>query len=94
MTTYKLIYPESYNRRARKFLTRHPELTGQYTKALKLLEIDPFHTSLRLHALSGKLAELHAISINLTYRITLEFTIRGKEIVLVNVGDHDTVYKK
>jgi mRNA-degrading endonuclease YafQ of YafQ-DinJ toxin-antitoxin module len=94
MTTYKLIYPESYNRRARKFFTRHPELIGQYTKILKLLEIDPFHPSLRLHALSGKLAGLHAVSINLSYRITLEFMIRAKEIVLVNVGDHDAVYKE
>jgi plasmid maintenance system killer protein len=43
--------------------------------------------------LSGKLDGLHAISINLSYRITLEFLIEDDRIVLVNVGDHDAVYR-
>ena len=90
---YKLIYPENYNRRATKFLKKHPELVGPYTKVLQLLEINPYHPSLRLHALSGKLAELHAVSITLSYRITLEMIIEEHEIILVNVGAHDSVYR-
>jgi len=43
---YRLIYTENYNKRARKFLKKHPELIRQYEKALKLLEINPQHPSL------------------------------------------------
>ncbi len=89
---YKLLYPESYVRRARKFLKHHPELLGQYRKTLELLEINPYHPSLRLHRLKGKLADLHSVSINISYRISLELIISDQEIVLVNIGTHDEVY--
>lgn len=89
---YELVFPESYNRRAARFLRRHPELREQYRKTLELLALNPHHPSLRLHALKGRLAGLHAISINLSYRITLELLIREREIVLINVGDHHAVY--
>jgi mRNA-degrading endonuclease YafQ of YafQ-DinJ toxin-antitoxin module len=90
--TYTLIYPGSYIKRAKKFLKKHPELVGQYEKTLKILEINPHHPSLRLHALTGRLKGLHSVSINISYRITLEFYIIEKEIVLVQVGSHDEVY--
>ena len=89
---YKLIYTQSYNKRAAKFLKRHPELAGQYEKTLKLLELEPFHPSLRLHQLKGKLKDLSSVSINVSCRITLEFIMVEKEIILVNVGHHDEVY--
>lgn len=89
---YRLIYPESYIRRARKFIKRHPGLIGQYQKTLELLEINPHHPSLRLHPLKGKLAGLHSISINISYRISLEMVISEREIILVNIGTHDEVY--
>lgn len=90
--TYTLIYPDSYIKRASKFAKKHPELLSQYEKTLKLLQIDPNHPSLRLHPLKGKLKDLHSVSINVTYRITLEFIIIKKEIILVNVGHHKEVY--
>jgi len=37
---------------------------------------------------------LHSVSINLSYRITLEIMITEKEIILVNVGSHDEVYRR
>ncbi|MCK4838320.1 MAG: type II toxin-antitoxin system mRNA interferase toxin, RelE/StbE family [Desulfobulbaceae bacterium] len=89
---YRIIYPESYIRRARKFFKRHPDLIGQYRKILELLEINPRHPSLRLHPLKGKLAGLHSISINTGYRISLEMVISEQEIILVNIGTHDEVY--
>ncbi len=90
--TYTLIYPGSYIKRAKKFLKKHPELVGQYEKTLKILEINPHHPSLRLHALTGRLTGLHSVSMNISYRITLEFYITEKEIVLIQVGSHDEVY--
>ncbi len=90
--SYTLVFTEQYSRRARRFLQRHPELKQQYLKTLQLLEANPHHPSLRLHRLGGKLAELHSVSINISYRITLELLISDEEIIPVNVGDHDAVY--
>ena len=90
--TYTLVFTDQYNRRAARFLKLHPQLREQYRKTLLLLEANPHHPSLRLHALRGRLAGLHSVSINLSYRITLELIIHGKQIVPVNVGDHDDVY--
>lgn len=89
--TWQLVFTEQYIRRAAKFLQRNPAIETQYTKALELLELNPHHPSLRLHALRRRLAGLHSVSINLKYRITIELIITDQEIVLVNVGDHDTV---
>ena len=90
--TYALVFTDQYNRRAARFLKRHPQLRETYRKTLLLLQANPHHPSLRLHALVGKLAGLHSVSINLSYRITLELIIREKQIVPINVGDHDAVY--
>ena len=89
---YKLVFPESYIRRARKFLKKHPEIQGQYRKTLELLEFDPYHSSLRLHGLQGNLSGLSSVSINISYRIVLELIIEGNEILLINIGKHDQVY--
>ena len=90
--SFSLVYTEAYYRRAARWLKKHPDLRQQYLKTLQLLELNPFHSSLRLHALSGRLAGVHSVSINLSYRITLDMLIEGKEIVLLNLGDHDAVY--
>ena len=89
---YKLVFTEQYSRRAARFLKRHPELRQQYLKTLQLLEANPLHPLLRLHPLRGKLECLHSVSINLSYRITLELLIQDEQIIPVNVGDHDAVY--
>jgi mRNA-degrading endonuclease YafQ of YafQ-DinJ toxin-antitoxin module len=89
---WQLIFTDQYNRRAAKFLKRHPDVETQYVKTLELLELNPHHPSLRLHRLSGKLEGLQSISINLKYRITIEIIITERDIVLINVGDHDAVY--
>ncbi len=89
---HELVFPESYNWRAARFLRRHPALRNQYRKTLELLALNSHHPSLRLHPLKGRLAGLHSIPINLSYRITIELLMRESEIVLINVGDHDAVY--
>ncbi|MCK4535653.1 MAG: plasmid stabilization protein [Desulfuromonadales bacterium] len=89
---YRILYTDSYNKRAVKFIKRHPEIIPQYEKTLKLLELNPYHPSLRLHRLKGSLKDLHSISINISYRISLEFLIDEGKIIPVNVGSHDEVY--
>ncbi len=89
---YKIIYTKGYIKRAIKFIKKHPELLKQYEKTLALLELNPYHSSLRLHQLKGKLKELHSVSINISYRITIELIIQNDTIIPVDVGTHDDVY--
>jgi mRNA-degrading endonuclease YafQ of YafQ-DinJ toxin-antitoxin module len=90
--SFTLVFTESYNRRAARFLQKHPELRKQYLKTLQLLEANPQHPSLRLHRLAGRLQDLHSVSINLSYRITIELLIQDQQIIPINVGDHSEVY--
>jgi mRNA-degrading endonuclease YafQ of YafQ-DinJ toxin-antitoxin module len=89
---YELIFSASYEKIERRFLRRHPDLLDRYHKTLALLEQDPTHPSLRLRALEGRLAGLHAVAMTLQFRITLELELREREIILVNVGSHGEVY--
>jgi mRNA-degrading endonuclease YafQ of YafQ-DinJ toxin-antitoxin module len=91
--SWTLLFTERYNRRAARFLRRHPELRDAYRKTLLLLEANPHHPSLRLYALKGRLQGMHSVSINISYRITLELLIDGQRLIPIDIGSHDTVYR-
>ncbi len=91
---YKLLFTDSYEARVGRFLKKHPEIEKQYVKTLQLLELNPFHPSLRLHHFKTRNFEGYSVSINLTYRISLEFLVSEQEILLVNIGDHQDIYNK
>jgi len=82
-----------FDRRARKFLTRHPDLRLRFAETLAQLAADPFQPSLRLHPLGGKLQGLQAVSLTYSYRITLTLQITEHEILLIDIGSHDEVYR-
>jgi len=86
--TYQLITPENYEQKLAKFLKIHTELVKPYAKTIKLLEIDPYHPSLRLHKLEGKLKDLYSVYINLKYRITINFIIENQQIILIDINNH------
>lgn len=90
--SYKIVFTERYTRIAARFLQRHPDMARAYVKTLALLEVSPQHPSLRLHALGGRLAGVHSVSINLPSRITIHLLITEREIVPLDLGDHDAVY--
>ena len=91
--SYRLIFTDGYNKKAAKWIKKHPALKDQYLKTLQLMELDIYHPSLRLHKLSGSLTGLSSVSINISYRITLELMIQDREIILINIGSHDEVYR-
>jgi len=88
----EILYTDSYLKKAGKFIKKHPDLISQYEKTLKILEINPFHPSLRLHKLQGKLSELYSVSINISYRMTIIFMIEDDKIIPIDLGSHDEVY--
>ncbi len=85
---FKIVFTESYEKRAKKFLKKHPDLLGLYEKTLKLIELNPYHPSLRLH----KFSELFSVSINMQYRISIDFKIENDTITPIDVGDHRQIY--
>ena len=90
---YSLVSTAHFDRRALKFTRAHPELKKPLAKVLKNLESNPFQPSLRLHPLSGELEGLHAVSVTYAYRITLTLRVTKNEIVLLDIGSHDEVYR-
>ena len=88
----EILYTDSYLKRARKFIKKHPDLISQYEKTLKILEINPFHPSLRLHKLQGRLSQLYSVSINISYRMTIIFMIEDDKIIPIDLGSHEDVY--
>ena len=89
---YEIEYTEQYEKRVYKFLKKHKDIVERYKKTIQLMELDPFHSSLRLHALKGKLKDLHSVSIDMEYRISIEFYVKDNRIIPVNIGTHDEVY--
>ena len=91
--SYRLVFTESYNKGASKWLRKHSALRDQCLKTLQLMELNINHPSLRLHKLTGSLNGLSSVSINMSYRITLEPIIQDKDIIMINIGSQDEVYK-
>lgn len=89
---YKLIFTESYFKKLVKFLKAHPDMRDKYEKTLTLVSANPHHPSLRLHKLQGRLKAFYSISLDLQYRIILDFVIVENEIILLDIGAHDEVY--
>ena len=54
---------------------------------MPFLEANPFHPSLRLQSLGGKLDGLHSMPIILSYCITLELLIDAEQNTPVNMAD-------
>lgn len=90
---YTLVWTARFTRSANKFTQRHGELRAKFAETLRDLENDPFQPHLKYHHLGGKLKGIQAISVTDSYRITLTVAITDQEIVLLDVGSHDDVYR-
>jgi len=89
---YEIRFSHGYEKRAIKFLKKHKDLYLKYKKTIELLQTDPKHPSLRLHKLQGAMNNFSSISINMKYRIVIDFIIINEVIILVDIGSHDDVY--
>ena len=89
---YKIVISDAYKKRVTKFLKKHPDMLKRYAKAIAILEVDPFHPSLRLHKLKGNLQEYYSVSINMEYRVVIDFLVVDNEIIPIDIGSHDDVH--
>jgi addiction module RelE/StbE family toxin len=90
---YAIVTPLQFLRQARKFFKKHPDLRPRFADVLGDLQKDPYQPHLELHPLSGKLAGCYAVSLTYSYRITLTLMVSEKEIILLDIGSHDEVYR-
>jgi addiction module RelE/StbE family toxin len=90
---YTLAWTAGFTRSAEKFTKSHPQLREKFASILRDLERDPFQPHLKYHQLKGNLKGVKAVSITCSYRITLTILIADREIILLDVGSHDDVYR-
>lgn len=90
---YTLVWTETFARTARRFLRRQHDLRTDFETVLRRLEKDPNDPTLRLHPLKGKHRGKHAVSLTYAYRIVLVLALKEGEIVLLDMGSHDDVYR-
>ena len=90
---YTLVWSAGFTRSAEKFITSHPDLREKFAAILRELEKDPFQPHLKYHQLRGNFRGVQAVSITYSYRITLTVVVSDKEIILLDIGSHDEVYR-
>jgi mRNA-degrading endonuclease YafQ of YafQ-DinJ toxin-antitoxin module len=90
---YTLVWTSGFTRAAGKFIEHHQELRAKFSAILRDLEHDPFQPHLKFHHLTGKLKGIQAVSLTHSYRITLTVMVTDREIILLDIGSHDEVYR-
>jgi mRNA-degrading endonuclease YafQ of YafQ-DinJ toxin-antitoxin module len=88
-----LVTTQHFERRAREFLRKHPDLRQALRDALDELSRDPFDPKLKLHPLVGNLSGVQAVSLSYSYRPTLMVQVTERDIVLLDTGTHDEAYR-
>ena len=91
--SFALVTTQHFERRARKFLRKHPDLRQALRDTLDDVSRDPFQPKLKLHLLSGDLGGVQAVSLTHSYRLTLQVRVTDQEVVLLDIGSHDEVYR-
>ncbi|MRI58646.1 MAG: plasmid stabilization protein [Epsilonproteobacteria bacterium] len=89
---YRIVESQRFYKKALKLFKKNPTLLKKYEKTLALLEKDPYHPSLRLHKFQGELKEFYSVSIDMSYRLIIDFIIQDDRIILLDIGLHDDVY--
>lgn len=88
----KLIWTKAFIRKYAKWEKKHSNLSTKARERLSLFSVEPFHRSLRTHALVNELDGYWSFSINYKYRVVFSFNEDKTEAVLLNIGSHDEVY--
>jgi mRNA-degrading endonuclease YafQ of YafQ-DinJ toxin-antitoxin module len=91
--SWTLARTETFLTTARKFFRRHPELKGEFTDLLGQLQEDPFVPRLRTHVLKGRHRGTYAVSLTYSFRVVVLLRVTGKEVILLDIGSHDEVYR-
>lgn len=91
-----LIWGKTFVRAFKRTANKHPNLSKDVEKTLRLLIEEPFAPQLETHKLKGKLSGSWACSVGYDLRIVFDFVkSEGKQeedIFLMDIGTHEEVY--
>lgn len=91
-----LIWGKTFVKAFKRTIKKHPTLSKDIEKTLRLLAEDPFDPQLETHKLKGKLSGTWACSVGYDLRIVFDFVksegIKEDGIFLIEIGTHDEVY--
>ena len=90
---YRLVWTAAFLRTAKKGRKARPWLRTTPSAVLHTLERNPAAPSLRVHPSQGALEGKQAARLNYSDRIVLRVERRDREIVLLDIGGHDEVYR-
>jgi addiction module RelE/StbE family toxin len=90
---YGIATSDYFLKRARKFFRKHPDLKERFANVVDELKKDPFQPRLELHSLGGRMKDIQSVSLTHAYRVTLVIMVTDKEIILLDIGSHDEVYR-
>lgn len=85
---YILVFSDKFQKQLKKLTKSNPSLKLQTLKAVKMLAVNPNHTSLRLHKIVGE--DYWSISVNKSIRVLIK--ILGDKIFLIRIGTHNVIY--
>ena len=85
---YEIVFSKNFGRSLRKIVRNNPNLKAKIRKQVEMLSLDPGHSSLRIHKLSGT----NNWSVSVTDDMRIIFTIDGKTLLCNRIGSHDEVY--
>lgn len=90
---WELVRTATFLHALKKYLRKHPDRAGTARSVLTLLTENPRAPKLHLHALGGKFQGIHAARLGYGDRIVLVLAIRDRQIILLDIGTHDDVYR-
>jgi mRNA-degrading endonuclease YafQ of YafQ-DinJ toxin-antitoxin module len=90
---YRLVRTTAFERSLSRLLRKQPKLRGRVASVLRDLESDPFQRRLHLHSLAGVLHGRQAVRADYSQRIVLALRVAEREIILIDIGSHDEVYR-
>lgn len=91
---FDIVFTQAYTQKVKQFLKKHPSLKKQYAKTIELLSLNPYHPSLRLHKFTAGKITAYSVSINMSYRISLDFFVERGQIIPLSIGTHKDIYGK
>ena len=91
-----LVWGKTFGRAFRRTVRKHPTLSEDIERTLRLLAENPFDSRVETHKLKGKLSGSWACSVSYDLRIVFDFVKSEKQkeddIFLLEIGTHDEGY--
>jgi len=87
-----IVSDAAYERAAKKFFRKHPDLIVRYEAVVEKLQADPRDRSLHPPPLHSALQGMFGVTITEGFRVTITIVVKEQKVHLLMIGDHDEAY--